>query len=135
MWKQIKGNMSNLEVSSAGVGAMDGINASPEALEVLRGEGIDFSRHRSRALTSEMVKRAWQIFTMTRAQKNFILANFPEAAGKVWIMQEYAFGMDRGDISDPYGMGIETYRLAAGEIKNALRKIIVNLDDLEEKPG
>jgi protein-tyrosine-phosphatase len=135
MCKHITGNTLNIEVSSAGVGAVDGMSASSEALEILREEGIDFSRHRSRALSPEMVRIAGNIFTMTRAQKNFILANFPEAEGKVWIIQEYAFGKDRGDISDPYGMGIEIYRQAADEIKNALRRIIVNLDSIEEKPG
>jgi protein-tyrosine-phosphatase len=132
IWKQITGDMSNPQVFSAGVGAVDGMRASSEALEILRDEGIDFSRHRSMVLTREMVNRADRIFTMTSAQKNFILANFPEAEGKVWLIHEYAFGSDTGDICDPYGQGIDIYRLAADEIQNALRNIIINLHSLEK---
>lgn len=79
-----------IEVESAGLAAFPGMPASSEALQVLAEEGLDFSKHKARQLTGEIVSQADLILTMTTAQKRRLLELFPEASGKVFILKELA---------------------------------------------
>lgn len=122
----------DIKAYSAGVGAVEGINASEEALEILRNEGIDLSHHRSSKVTKELVEKAHYIFTMTRIHKDILLSLYPEAREKIRLFPEYA-GMKGREISDPYGRGLENYRLIAGEIKEALKEIMARLNIVGNK--
>lgn len=83
-------NLENqVEVASAGLAALPGAPASPEALSVLADEGLDLSEHRAVQLTREMAQAADLIFTMTASQKRQLLELYPEARGKVFILKEF----------------------------------------------
>ncbi|HHT46123.1 MAG TPA: low molecular weight protein arginine phosphatase [Firmicutes bacterium] len=139
MWDNIADKKINVKACSAGVSAFDGISASPDALEILHEEGIDLSEHRSRKLIPEMVNEANYLYTMTKEQKNFLLANYPEAFGKIFQLNELLEEGEKKnikDIADPIGQGIERYRAVAEEIKKALAIIIEDLMSIqaEDKP-
>ncbi|NMB34997.1 MAG: low molecular weight protein arginine phosphatase [Firmicutes bacterium] len=121
-----------VEVSSAGVSTIDGLLASEDALSVLQGYGIDFSKHRSSRVTPELVQQAHYIFAMTHGQKDYLLHHFPEAEEKLWLLNEYAEGSSK-EISDPYGEGQAAYRRIADEIREALAKIVARWDSDEKK--
>ena len=116
-----------IEVSSAGIAALNGAPATPEAVTVLKEEGIDLSKHRSRALTEPMGRSADLILAMTVSQKKFILARYPYLSAKVFTLKEYS-GASGGnpDIDDPAGSTLAAYRFCAQEIK-------FNLEKIEEK--
>lgn len=137
MWNSIPDKKIFVKACSAGISAFNGISASPDAQEILSEEGVDLSEHRSRMLIPEMVNKASYLYTMTGEQKNFLLANFPEASGKIFQLNELLKENGKKDIADPIGLGIEHYRAAAGEIKKALAIIIENLISMqvEDKPG
>jgi protein-tyrosine-phosphatase len=137
MWNGIGDKRINVKACSAGVSALSGIGASPDALEILREEDVDLSGHFSRQVNAGMVNKASYIYTMTEEQKNFLLASFPEAAGKIFLLQDVLGGREKKDIPDPIGKGIEHYRAVAREIKKALAIIIESILSMqaEDKPG
>lgn len=111
---------SDFHVSSAGVSSMDGWNAMPEAIEVMRDYGVDISGHRARQVTEEIIQDADLVLAMARHHREFLKNTFPEADEKIFTMKEYA-GTGT-DIEDPYGNSIEFYELIAEEILEALKK-------------
>lgn len=128
----------HFEATSAGIAAMEGDRASRNSTAALRELfGIDLDAHKARRLTQEMVEEAFLILTMTRGHKQAILSALPEAQSKTFTLKEFA--ADPGspdapdkhgcspDISDPYGMSIETYRQCSQEIHQSVMHVIKRL--------
>ena len=70
---------SEIEVGSAGLGAMDEMPPSTNSVMAMEEEGIDISRQRSRMLTPEMVEEYTHIFGLGEGHIETIRAYFPEA--------------------------------------------------------
>jgi len=137
IWSQLPRKNVELQVSSAGIGAIEGMKASEEALIVLAEEGIDLRMHSSRRITGDLVKKADIILVMTCGHKDMLCNLYPQAKEKIWLLNEFA-GVNGKDIPDPIGMGLEFYRRVAAEIKKAVEKIVEKLNDLnnvEKKTG
>ena len=77
-------------------------------------------------VTATLLEKADIVFAMTTAQKDFLLDFYPQAKEKVCLLLEYAEKANKG-ISDPYGRGLASYRKVAGELKEALKKVIAKL--------
>jgi protein-tyrosine phosphatase len=99
-------------VASAGLAAWGGGPASAHAVEVMRDMGADLGGHESQPLTESLIAEADVILTMTAAHRAGILAQFPEAGGRVSVL-----GTDRRDVVDPVGGSLETYRKCADQIR------------------
>lgn len=108
------------EVCSRGIMAT-GAGASEESVQVMREMGYDISDHISRRLTQEDIESADLILTMTLNHKRIICTSVPDAKDKVFTLCEYA-GI-KGNIDDPYGLGISEYRKCAEKIKEAVNAI------------
>lgn len=124
---------SNTVVLSAGLAACDGIPASEGALNAMRMEGIDLSGHRSQRLCPEMVSEADIILTMTAEHRLYLKEMFPEWAGHIYTLGEFA-GEGETEILDPFGRGTEAYLKSLQQIKNLVVKIaarIAHADDEE----
>ena len=116
----LKAMQSDFSVSSAGVSSMEGWNAMPEAIDVMREHGVDISDHSARQVTEEMVRDADLVLGMTRRHREILKHTFPEAEGKIFTLKEFAgTGVD---IEDPYGRSRDYYELIAREIIEALKK-------------
>lgn len=83
-----------VEVHSAGLAAVEGAPASPQAIEVMKEEGLDLSGHRAHRLTAREVAAADLILTMTSEHKRTLLQQYPEASGRVFVLREYAEGKE-----------------------------------------
>ncbi len=125
------GQALDIEILSAGVAAVPGEPASANAVQALLEGGIDLSGHLARQLNHALINDVDLVLTMTRRHKDIILQFVPEAAGKVFVLWEYAHGLER-DISDPFGQPLEVYRQCAGELKECIGKI---LDKLASSTG
>jgi protein-tyrosine-phosphatase len=125
----------DLTVSSAGVGTLEGLKATPEALKVLEEEGIDLSAHRSQIVDQHKVASAHYIFTMTRSQKHYLLQNFPGIEEKVWVLEEFVRKNNFQDIPDPYGFPLDYYRAIAAEIKRILGEACQKLSTINGDEG
>lgn len=112
-----------LLVMSAGIAAMSGGCASHEAMQVMHERGVDLSGHESQPLSDRLVQFADAIYTMTHAHREAILAQWPEAASRTFLL-----GGDEGDVSDPMGGPPEVYRRCADQIDSFLKPWIETLD-------
>ncbi len=110
-------------ILSAGVAAMEGAPASPEAVNVLRGFDMDLSKHVSQPVTDRLVRDADFIWTMTSGHRASLLARWPEAAERTSLLCPAG-----RDVSDPIGGPLEVYEQCAKQIDTALRQRLEELD-------
>ncbi len=102
-------------VASAGISAWGGGKASANAVDAATELGGDLAGHESQPVTEALVRQADVILTMTAAHRAAILAQFPEAGGRVAMLSP-----DRHDVLDPIGGPLETYRACAQQIRGHL---------------
>jgi protein-tyrosine-phosphatase len=125
--RQILG--SNVEVESAGIAAWEGDAASQNALEVLRGKGIDLASHRARRVHRELLAEFDWIIPMTKDQENHLKIMFPEFVSKIKRLGAWTLTDKKYDITDPYGGTIEVYRKSAADIEFLLQGLREQLDN------
>lgn len=123
----------SLEFASAGVSAIDGGPATPEAMRVAAEHGLDLSAFSSRSLTARAVRGADLVLTMTAAQRDRSRAL---GARRALVVTELGSGSGR-PVADPYGCGTAAYRRVYEELASELELV---LDALEreaasEMPG
>jgi len=113
-------------ISSAGIAAMAGGRATPEAAETMLKRGLDLSGHESQPLSDRLVRHADTIIVMTRSHQDAIIVQWPEAAPRVRTLRA-----DGGDVADPIGGPLETYIRCAEQIDAELDRLV----DTLELPG
>ena len=87
---------------------------------------------------------------MTKNHRRQILARFPEAEAKTYVLKELAYanrnndklGQEKGeveknpsidvDVNDPFGQSVEVYRKTAKEIEDALVALLDNVLEVEQ---
>jgi len=109
-------------IASAGVSAWPGGRASEHAVVVAGELGGDLGGHESQPLTEALVRQADVILTMTAAHRAALVAQFPEAGGRVAVLSP-----ERQDVIDPIGGSLDTYRRCARQIRGHL---VARLDTL-----
>ena len=112
--KIVEGRAGDFLVGSAGIAAFEGSGASEETLRVMKTHGIDMSEHKSRRVTTAMVRTADKIFVMENMHRHAILQDWPEAAEKTHLLTEYSkkahnYGHEI-DIADPIQMSRDFYK-------------------------
>ncbi|HWI60425.1 MAG TPA: low molecular weight protein arginine phosphatase [Symbiobacteriaceae bacterium] len=112
----------DLEVSSAGTGAMPGDVASQHAVTAMRTRGLDMAGHRSRRVDSLNLTSFDLILTMTSRHREHLLGRWPELAGRVYTLGEYAGAGD--DISDPFGGTLQDYESTAVALEAKLQAVV-----------
>ena len=110
-------------VASAGVAAMMGGRATPEAVQVMSEQGIGLSDHETQPLSEPLVRHADVIFTMSRSHRDAILAEWPGAAERTRLLSREGI-----DICDPIGGPVERYQRCAAQIQCELQS---QLEELE----
>jgi RpiB/LacA/LacB family sugar-phosphate isomerase len=120
----------DIQIASAGLGAMDGVRVTDAAAEVVAELGVDISSHVSQSLTGGLVQQADFIFVMTRQHQDTLQTLFPSASEKTFLVREFE-GSSAGenkDIADPIGQSIEVYKRTRDQIRDALPSLIVFID-------
>jgi len=100
--------LPQLEVASAGVGALVGQPADPIARQLMAERGLDIEAHRARQLTNLMCQQADLILVMDEEQRLQINQRYPLTRGKLFRLGEVA----RVDIPDPYRLGRPAFEQA-----------------------
>lgn len=91
----------NWRVDSAGTWASVGKAAAVEAQQVLARRGMDLSLHRSRMVTTDLLRRFQLILTMEKGQKEALLLEYPQFDGRIFMISEMA-GQEV-NVTDPMG--------------------------------
>jgi tRNA threonylcarbamoyl adenosine modification protein (Sua5/YciO/YrdC/YwlC family) len=110
-------------VVSAGVAAMLGGRASRESVQVMSDRGLDIGDHETQPLSEALVRHADVIFTMSRAHREAIIAQWPSAAERTRLLCR-----DGSDIVDPIGGPVERYERCAAQIESELQAQLQTLE-------
>ena len=78
------------QVDSAGLAAVPGQPASPEARRVMSERGLSLEEHRSKPVTADLVSAAKLVLTMTRQHKDAVIGLYPEATDRVYTLKGFA---------------------------------------------
>lgn len=105
-------------VRSAGVAALPGDEATPEAADVARELGLDLSAHRSRPVNPELLAEATDVVAMTAAHAALLALRFP-GQGPPPVLLSPA-----GDLPDPFGCDLGVYRECARLIQEHLDRFV-----------
>ena len=106
--------------SSAGLYAPEGAPISANAALALERAGVvpvpgeDYTAHRARTVTAEMVALADEVVGLTGAHAMELLMRFPEAASKIRTLP--------ADISDPFGGDLACYEACLAQLKRCLEQ-------------
>jgi tRNA threonylcarbamoyl adenosine modification protein (Sua5/YciO/YrdC/YwlC family) len=111
-------------VVSAGIAAAPGCPPSSEAVQVMREQGLDLSRHEAQPLTEQLVRHADVILTMTHSHMQSIVERWPSAAERTGVLMP-----DTIDVSDPIGQTIGAYRHCATQIAEGVKHHAKRIQD------
>ncbi|MCA9064058.1 MAG: low molecular weight protein arginine phosphatase [Planctomycetaceae bacterium] len=104
---------NGVDVFSAGVAAASHYPASPEAVAVLKEQGVDLSQHLSQQVAGHMLDQSTWILTLTDRHRRILLDARPDLADRIQLLDPAG-----QDISDPIGGSIEEYRECAAQIRD-----------------
>jgi protein-tyrosine-phosphatase len=117
--------ISNVNVSSAGIGAMDGMQATPFAIEAARHWGIDISSHKARFINKKMIQESDLILAMSTEHVDAILRKDPQAQRKTFLLKGFPapYSLNQEKVHDPIGGTLDDYNQTYLELDEILRKI------------
>ena len=110
-----KNNIRNIEVSSCGIMPDIGEAANPNAVTVMDELGIDISAHRAKRLEAEEIT-GYDIFAVMSPSQLALLSQCGVDPDRIVILG--------GGIHDPYGSGVETYRMTRDRLNTAVTQLI-----------
>ena len=126
-----RSGLSHLVVESAGLLGIEGALPSSEAIEVLREDGLDLSRHRSRGVSHSDIRTADLVITMSLDHLDALEKLFPEGAGERYLIRAFESGPQpiggAPELEDPIGMDRDTYRDRYRCIKTCIDHLVLHL--------
>jgi len=117
---------------SAGLIALPGNSVTFLAQKVAAEHGVDLAGHKAKRLSQELVDWSELILVMEKSHKDELLADFPEATDKTFLIRRFSrFGSRNRGIADPYGLQYDAYRFCYLDIEDAVSGL---MDFLIQKP-
>ncbi len=111
-------NITDIEVSSAGVGAFPGDEVSINSILVAGNRGVDISSHRARNLNPEHLVSTDLFFCMSDSHKHYLSRHCDEEKNVVL------------NVPDPYGRPIEVYEECAKQLENLFPEILEKIQNV-----
>jgi protein-tyrosine phosphatase len=115
-----------LIIGSAGLFAMEGLPADPNAQSIMAECGLDISHHRGRQLTAAIALATDLILVMDERQKKKCECMVPSIRGRVYLLGHWQPVSSR-EIPDPYRRGPEAFRRALEQIHRSVADWIPRL--------
>lgn len=106
----------NINVSSAGLTALEGKPADPLAKQIALANGINMDAHQGRQLTSALVAQNSVILVMEERHLSDLHARYPEARGKTFLLGKW---INNTEIPDPYRQSNEAFEHVYALIESA----------------
>lgn len=111
--RALAARLPDVTVSSAGLGALVGHEADPDALRAAAELGISLEKHLARQWTGALGAGHDLILVMETEQRRSIAQAHPELSGKTFLMSQWTGG---GPINDPYKRSFDMHKAVAKEI-------------------
>lgn len=105
-----------VSVASAGIGALVGAAAHPEAIRVAQLQGLDIQAHRARQFDEVLAQSHDLILVMEHYQRQWIEQGFPYLRGRVHLLGKW----QNHEIADPFRQGPQAFDVAMAEIIQAM---------------
>ena len=122
----------DIRVQSAGLHAGNGTAAHPWAQLAATAVGISLSSHRAKLLTREMVEESEAILAMDFQNKSELLAQFPGAADRIFMLSAYADPPWKNrEIPDPYFGDEEKTSACCRALDVCVRRLLATLEKAE----
>jgi protein-tyrosine-phosphatase/predicted ATP-grasp superfamily ATP-dependent carboligase len=123
-----KAGAEHYSVCSAGLHACEGRTAHPWALEVSQDLGMPLDQHHAKLLTAEMIEKADAVLAMDYENLAELLARFPHAKDKMFMLGAYAEGPQRcREIPDPYFGDVAGTRQCYSVLQTCVRNLVASL--------
>lgn len=110
--------LPQVQVLSAGLGALVGTAADETAVRLMQARGIDISAHRATQVNRQMCVQADMVMVMDAEQRKRLEALYPQACGRVFRVGEHT----KRDIPDPYRQPETAFQEALSLIDDGLRE-------------
>src|ERR1017187_1969897 len=126
IFRQAVHGRGDYQVLSAGLGAGEGQPPSDYAVQAVKELGIDISGLRSQMVTADLVEQADYIFGMTHSHIDTVMALYPQAAEKTFLVREFDETLDsfEKDISDPIGGSYEVYLNCRDQLEQGIFSLL-----------
>jgi protein-tyrosine-phosphatase len=130
----VEHGLDGIDVCSAGMHALAGREAHPHAQLVGRELGLSLDHHRAKLMTEEIVKKADAIFAMDFQNKAELLARFPDAERKIFMLSAYAEGAQRyREIDDPYFGDEDEVRRCYALLQTCVHNLVKSLWPIDQR--
>lgn len=110
-------NITDIEVSSAGVGAFPGDGVSINSILVAGNRGVDISSHRARNINPEHLLTTDLFFCMSDSHKQVLSRHCDK--NKIVVL----------NVPDPYGRPIEAYEECAKQLESQFPQILEKIQN------
>lgn len=104
--------LPQVQVQSAGLGALVGMPADEGAIRLMHDRGIDITDHRAQQVHRAICLGADMVLVMDADQKQRLEGLYPQARGRVFRLGEHT----RQDVPDPYRRGHAAFLEALARI-------------------
>ena len=82
----LRQQLPKCQVSSAGLGALEGKPVASFARQLAEADGLDVAHHQARQLSDTMIQKADLILVMTEGQRRAVGQQAPQALGKTLLL-------------------------------------------------
>lgn len=89
----------DIQISSAGLGALVGKPVDSTAAQVMDAAGYQLPAHQARQLTTDMLRAADLVLVMEQKHLQSVHSILPEARGKTFLFGKW---LDNREVPDPY---------------------------------
>lgn len=114
-----------VEVTSAGVHALEGYSAHEHAIETMDQFGIDISHHRARQLTRNVARSADMILTMEVEQLSLAKRALGRKKTILRLLREFDHQTMATEIHDPYREPLAAYMDCVQTLRPCIKGLIL----------
>ena len=100
--------LPQMQVRSAGLGALIGMPADETAVRLMQERSIDITAHRAVQINRQMCLESDMVLVMDAEQRQRLEQLYPQGRGRVFRLGEYS----KLDVPDPYRQSEQAFRSA-----------------------
>jgi protein-tyrosine-phosphatase len=122
--------LKEVEITSAGSSALDGLPASTLAIQVAGKHSVDLTEHKATLLNKSLVTEADLIITMASSHRDTVGVIEPSALEYTYVLTALC-DEESGDIPDPIGLGVAEYEKTYRIVEKCLRQFVKKLGSFD----